>query len=129
MTEPSAPPIGSVGWVDLTVPDAPRLRDFYGAVVGWTPSEIDMGGYADYSMMRADGEPAAGVCHARGVNAGLPPVWLVYFSVQDLDASLAEVGARGGTVVQAAKDMGAYGRYAVICDPAGAVCALIAAKR
>jgi predicted enzyme related to lactoylglutathione lyase len=49
--------IGSVGWVDLTVPDAPRLRDFYQAVVGWRASDLDMGGYADYVMQQpADGK-------------------------------------------------------------------------
>ncbi len=32
--------VGTVGWMDLTVPDAPALRDFYSAVVGWTSSEV-----------------------------------------------------------------------------------------
>jgi predicted enzyme related to lactoylglutathione lyase len=25
---------GQIGWIDLTVPDAPALRDFYQAVTG-----------------------------------------------------------------------------------------------
>jgi large conductance mechanosensitive channel protein len=33
----TAPAPGSIGWLDLTVEDAPRLRDFYSAVVGWKP--------------------------------------------------------------------------------------------
>ncbi|MBL4848131.1 MAG: hypothetical protein JKY65_21655 [Planctomycetes bacterium] len=39
------PPIGTVGWVDLTVQDAPALRDFYEKVVGWTSSAHSMGDY------------------------------------------------------------------------------------
>jgi predicted enzyme related to lactoylglutathione lyase len=29
--------VGTIGWIDLTVPDAKSLRDFYSAVTGWTP--------------------------------------------------------------------------------------------
>ena len=32
---PPRPPVGTIGWTDLTVPDADGLRDFYSAVVGW----------------------------------------------------------------------------------------------
>ena len=117
---------GAIAWVDLTVPNAPELRDFYSAVVGWTPQDVKMGDYADYTMRAsADGEAVAGVCHAKGTNVGLPKQWLVYVSVPDLDASLAECVKRGGTVFRARASMGSYGDFAVIQDPAGAVMALI----
>lgn len=38
----SKPDIGSLGWTDLTVPDAERIRDFYQAVVGWRAEPVDM---------------------------------------------------------------------------------------
>lgn len=56
---------------------------------------------------------------------GLPPVWLVYFTVENLEASLAECRVRGGTVLRDVTSLGASGRYAVIGDPAGAIAALI----
>lgn len=116
--------LGTIGWVDLTVPDADRIRDFYRAVVGWTASDVEMGGYNDYCMHPAEGEsPVAGVCHARGPNAALPPYWLVYLTVANLDRSLAECTARGGKVVAGPRSMG-EARYAVIQDPAGAIAAL-----
>jgi uncharacterized protein len=121
---------GRIGWVDLTVEDAPRVRDFYQSVVGWNVEACDMGGYSDFTMLvPATGEPVAGVCHARGVNAGLPPVWMVYFTVDDVDASAARTAELGGEVLVAPKDMGSYGRYAVVRDPAGAVAALFESKR
>jgi predicted enzyme related to lactoylglutathione lyase len=124
MSDSEKPPVGSIGWCDLTVEDADVVRDFYRGVVGWTSTDVDMGGYADYSMNQpADGTATTGVCWARGVNADLPPVWLVYFIVASLDASLAQVRARGGEVLRAPKSSGA-GRLAVVRDPAGAVCAL-----
>ena len=33
---------GQVRWIDLTVQDAPRLREFYQAVVGWTATPVNM---------------------------------------------------------------------------------------
>ena len=34
MTTPEQPRIGSIVWQDLTVPNAPEVRDFYCQVVG-----------------------------------------------------------------------------------------------
>jgi predicted enzyme related to lactoylglutathione lyase len=124
------PPAGAITWRDLTVEDATGLRDFYAAVVGWEPVEHPMGDYADYSMkVPATGEVVAGVCHARGPNVGLPPQWLLYVQVDDLDLSLEACRARGGTVVQGPRDMGPWGRLGVIVDPAGAALALLEAPR
>lgn len=114
---------GAVGWLDLTVEDAPALRDFYASVVGWTYQGVDMGGYEDFTLEDAAGEPVAGVCHARGGNAGLPPAWLAYVVVRDLDAALDAARALGGDVVKPATAMG-EARWAVIRDPVGAVLAL-----
>lgn len=124
MSEQPKQPVGTIGWVDLTVPNADEVRDFYGAVVGWTPTGLDMGGYQDYVMASpVTGSPVAGVCHARGANAELPPVWMVYLIVENLDASIAAVNERGGQVIAGPRQMGAA-RYCVIRDPAGAVAAL-----
>ncbi len=121
MTDNHTPPVGSIIWADLTVQDAPRARDFYRAVVGWTTSDVDMGGYHDFCMNQPeDAGTVAGVCHARGSNAHLPPQWLIYVVVEDLDASIRQCVALGGEVVAPARDYGATGRYAVLRDPVGA---------
>lgn len=119
------PKAGTIGWVDLTVANAPEVRDFYRAVVGWASSEVDMGGYSDFCMHPGPGEPpVAGVCHASGVNAELPPTWLVYITVEDLDESMARCLELGGKVVLGPKESGSAGRYCLIQDPAGALAAL-----
>ncbi|MEM8771767.1 MAG: VOC family protein [Pseudomonadota bacterium] len=123
MTEKKKQPIGSIGWRDLTVEDAAGVRDFYAAVTGWTVQATSMGDYDDYTMMAANGEPAGGVCHARGPNEDLPPQWLMYVVVENLEKSLDEALKRGGAVV--AKPRGLMGgKMAVVKDPAGAVVAL-----
>lgn len=121
-------PVGRIAWLDLTVPDASATRDFYRQVIGWTPQDVDMkdgdARYADYNMLGDDGSPAAGVCHARGANAGLTPVWMIYLPVGDLDESLRRVDAEGGKVVKTMRGGDGKAVYAAIQDPVGAYFAL-----
>ncbi len=78
MSSESAPEVGTIGWTDLTITNADEVRDFYRDVAGWTVTDVDMWGYADYCMNApGSGAPVAGICHARGVNAALPPLWLI----------------------------------------------------
>ena len=117
--------IGSVGWMDLTVENADAVRDFYREVVGWTASGLDMGGYEDFCMAEpATGKMISGICHARGSNTSLPPVWLIYINVEDLDRSLARCEELGGQTITPIKSYGEHGRYCIIRDPAGAHAAL-----
>lgn len=116
--------VGKIGWIDISVDDAEGLKDFYAKVTGWKPEAADMGEYADFTMtMPGDGTPVAGICHARGGNAGLPRQWLIYIIVADADASAAACIDAGGKVLVGPKDMG-DARLAVIEDPSGAVAAL-----
>ena len=121
--------IGAVSWMDLTVDKAEELRDFYSGVVGWDTDEVDMGGYNDFCMIGpGSDQPTAGICHARGTNAGLPPQWIIYITVANLDYSIASCKKLGGQVISGPSDLTADSRYCVIKDPAGAVAALYEKK-
>ncbi|MFN0158311.1 MAG: VOC family protein [Bacteroidota bacterium] len=129
MSDDFKPEMGAITWADLTVKDADTVSAFYSAVVGWKPEPVKMGDYSDYNMtIPGTGQPAAGVCHARGVNAGLPSQWLLYITVPDLTASINKCKELGGKVIVEPKSMGEMGRYGVIEDPAGAVVALFEPK-
>lgn len=67
---------GQITRTDLTVADVEPIRKFHESVVGWKSSPVEMGQYSDYSMTGAAGNVVAGVCHARGENASVPPCWL-----------------------------------------------------
>ena len=123
-------PTGSISWVDLTITDAEKIRDFYEEVVGWKHDDVSMGDYADYCMIPSEGEgPVAGICHARGTNIDLPAQWLIYITVPDADAAASKCTAMGGRVIVGPKQMGPAGRYCVIQDPSGAVAALFSTKQ
>ena len=119
------PAAGTITWIDLTVDDADKVRDFYSEVVGWEESPVSMGDYDDYAMIPPSAEqPAAGICHARGVNKDQPAVWMIYINVENLENSLAACTKNGGEVISGPRDLGKYGRMAVIKDPAGAIAGL-----
>ena len=125
MSDAQQPEVGSIGWIDLTVPNAEELRAFYADVTGWTAQPVGMGEYNDFSMCApGSGTPIAGVCHARGSNQGLPAQWLIYVTVADLDRGVERCIDLGGTLLREPTPMGSMGRYCVIQDPAGAVAAL-----
>lgn len=119
------PQIGSITWRDLTVENAEEIKDFYCKLVGWTATPHDMGEYRDFNINTpGSGETVAGICHARGMNANLPPQWLNYVTVEDADTCAKRCVELGGKVIDGPRAMGEY-RFCVIQDPAGAVLALI----
>jgi len=135
MTKPDASsdldaPVGCIAWVDLTVADASAIRDFYCKVVGWSAEDVAMGDpsdrYADYNMVCGDGNAAAGICHARGVNVGVPAVWMHYLPVGDLEESVRRVEDEGGEVVKTTSGSDGKLEVAVVKDPVG-VCFALAA--
>jgi hypothetical protein len=125
MTQHEPAHVGTIAWTDLTVERADIVRDFYREVVGWTVSDVDMGGYLDYCMNRPDdGRAAAGICWKRGTNADLPAQWLVYITVASIQDSSARCTELGGRIIAGPKHTPGYGTFCVIQDPWGAVAAL-----
>ena len=125
MSDKAKKEIGSITWTDLTVTNAKEVKDFYSKVVGWKVAPFDMGGYNDFNMNSPEsGKTMAGICHSQGTNAGLPPQWLIYITVEDVDSSAKQCLELGGRLIVEPKNMGDHGRYCVIEDPAGAVAAL-----
>jgi len=124
MSEDLKPAAGTIAWTDLTVPHAEPIRDFYREITGWQTAPVEMGDYEDWCMIPVGGtNPTAGICHAIGTNADLPPQWLIYIVVANVDASARKVEVLGGEIVAGPRNMGG-GRFCVIRDPVGAVCAL-----
>jgi hypothetical protein len=121
--------VGLISWLDLTVSDGSATRDFYRQVVGWSVQDVEMEDgserYADYTMLGGDGHPAAGVCHARGVNLDLPPMWMIYLPVGDLAESVRRVGEEGGEIIKTTQGKDGESACVVVQDPVGVCLALV----
>lgn len=116
---------GAVSWVELNTRDAARAKEFYPAVFGWT--EETHAGEMTYTEFHL-GEPAIGGMMElpASVPAQVPPHWLAYFGVDDVDASTAKAKELGANVMVEPMDIpGGGGRFAVILDPQGAAFGLL----
>lgn len=57
-------------------------------------------------------------------DSAVPPHWLTYVGVDDIEASTSKARELGATVVRDVTEVGEYGWVSVIVDPAGAALAL-----
>ena len=57
------------------------------------------------------------------MNADLPPVWLIYLTVDEVDASASLCEELEGRLIVLPRDLGG-GRFCVVQDPAGAIAVL-----
>lgn len=110
---------GKILWVDLTVPEAEKIRDFYSEVVGWSWESVSVGEYEDYNIKTPAGELVAGVCHRQGVNANLPAAWINYVIVSSVSGSMKKCIDHGGRIVDGPRIQG-EDIFVIIQDPAGA---------
>jgi predicted enzyme related to lactoylglutathione lyase len=116
---------GALCWAELNT-TAPSVADaFYAGLFGYRQEQIGDGSTFDYSAWTVPGGET--VCGRLAMTAewhGIPPHWMVYFTVADTDAAADRVVDCGGSVRQGPFDS-PHGRIAVIADPGGAVLSII----
>lgn len=116
---------GTFGWNELGTRDTGAAKEFYGAVFGWGADEQDMGEMGTYTTWKVGEEMVGGMFDISGVVPDeVPAHWLVYFMVEDLDASLKKVESGGGDVRNGPIEI-PIGRFAVVADQFGAVFAVM----
>ena len=108
-------------WHEVNTTDAKKVKPFYTGLLGWGSKEMDMGPGGKYTVFTKDGSDLGGMMQMNGPQfKGVPPHWLIYMGVDDVDKATAKVKKLGGTVKMEPMDISA-GRFAVVADPAGAV--------
>ncbi len=114
---------GRFVWRELITPEPERAAVFLHTVFGWEARALPMGDQP-YTMLRHPGlgEDTGGAM--RPIMDGVPPHWLNYLTVDDVDAALVRVAELGGAVITGAMDLPGIGRFAVVADPSGAVIAV-----
>lgn len=108
---------GEFIWYELITPDPAAARRFYAPVMGWDFSSMPADGF-DYTLAAIGGQHVAGV-FPLPEGADMPPAWVGYIGVADVDAAVAAIEAEGGRVMLPAKDIAGVGRMAGVTDPQG----------
>jgi predicted enzyme related to lactoylglutathione lyase len=105
---------GGFVWYELLTSDLKAAESFYGKVVGWTAQDAGTSGMT-YMLLHADGAPLGGMM----TMPGMPPHWIGYIEVDDVDAVAAKVERLGGKIVRGPEDIPGVGRFAPVNDPQG----------
>ena len=113
---------GALTWNEVETDDPEAAKRFYADVFGWDAEPIEVDGKVVYVTLKLGGRTIGGLLPQ--LPPGVPPNWLVYFGVADLDAAAAQVEQLGGSVLMPRRDVPA-GSFAVFADPQGAVFACL----
>jgi len=113
---------GAFSWTDLTTPDQDAAKQYYSHLFGWTAVDSPIGDDMVYSIMQIDGKDVAAISPQMQAQreAGAPPTWNSYATVESADAAADRAQKLGATVMAPAFDVFDAGRMAVIQDPQGA---------
>jgi uncharacterized protein len=113
---------GTFSWTDLTTTDQAAAKAFYSALFDWEVTDMPVGDGVVYSMASLDGKPVAAISPQpqQQRDAGAPPLWNSYITVENADQTLARAKALGATVHAPAFDVMEAGRMGVVQDPQGA---------
>lgn len=114
-------PPGVFSWTDLTTPDQDSAKQFYSALFGWEADDQPVSEGVVYSLMKLAGEDVAAISPQpqQQREAGAPPLWNSYITVESADAALARARELGGQVHADAFDVFDVGRMGVVQDPQG----------
>jgi len=126
MTDTS--PRGRFVWYDLMTTDPDGAADFYTKVAGWGTQDWSGTGAMPYTMWTTQNTPIGGVMKLAPEMGPMPPHWIGYVGVPDVDESARQAESLGGKVLTAPMDIPEVGRFAVICDPQGAAIAIFTPK-
>ncbi|WP_437874518.1 VOC family protein [Sorangium sp. So ce513] len=119
---------GAMVWHEVNTRDHKKAADFYARVFGLEARKLDVPG-VEYMTLHKGQKTVGGVLQMNDHwPADIPPHWMTYFAVADLDASLAKVAELGGKVC-VPPFATPYGRQSVVTDPWGATFTLMTPAR
>jgi uncharacterized protein len=116
------------GWCELNTRGVDKTAEFYPKVFGWGVKASPGGeGAPPYTEWQQDGQSIGGAMDIAAfgeAGSEIPPHWLVYFLVADIEASVKKIEELGGAIEVGLHDYPG-GRFAVAVDGSGAHFALM----
>jgi len=133
MTEVTSHEQGTFSWAELATSDPKAGKTFYTSLFGWSFLDTPIGpGPEDiYTRLQIGGKDVGALhkLHPGQVAAGVPPNWMTYFTVDNVDETTKKVKPSGGTVLVEPFDVMDLGRMSVARGPEGAIFSLWQARK
>jgi uncharacterized protein len=117
---------GKFFWYELMTSDPAAAAKFYGDVVGWGTQESGTEGYRLFTVAEGRGVSGLMALPDHLSDAKVPPHWIGYVAVADVDEAVEEIEEEEGTIHREPFEIPGVIRLAVVADPQGA--AFIVAK-
>ncbi len=118
---------GAFSWSELVTPDPAKSGAFYGALFGWKIDPMPMP-EGTYHVVKVGDKGLGGIMSPPPGAPRMPAAWGCYVTVDDVDRTLTQCVALGGSVVVPVMEVPGVGRMAVIRDPQGATLNVITYK-
>ncbi len=114
------PKMGEFCWNELATANVKGAKDFYGKLLGWEFTEHDTGDMT-YTMIGTGEHKFAGIWQIPTEQKDqIPPHWMSYILVDDLEGVFAKAKSLGATVKVPVTQAGDMGSFFIINDPTGA---------
>lgn len=110
---------GAVCWNELYTRDVPAAGAFYSGLFGYGIKKSNMP--MPYTEFQMDGKSIAGMMEMMPHMEGVPPHWLIYFTVADCEAAVAKATGLGASTILPPMAVPDVGKIAILKDPQGAV--------
>jgi uncharacterized protein len=112
------------GWAEVSARGVDKVLPFYQRIFGWAAKATGSAEQA-YTEFQVDGDSIVGAVEMNPmVPAEVPSYWLVYFTVDDVDASYRTAIDAGAREMLPPMDFPG-GRLAIVGDPQGAAFGLM----
>jgi predicted enzyme related to lactoylglutathione lyase len=115
---------GALSWNELASSDLDASKAFYSSLLDWSVEPFE-GSPQAYLTIKNGDRNNGGIRELD--SPGVPPHWLVYFAIDDIDEGLAKVERLGGAKHAGPIDIG-VAKIGVVADPQGAIFALYAGQ-
>ena len=110
---------GAFAWSELLTTDPEDAANFYQSLLGVDSAPAE--GPMEYTLLKASGIDVAGVMRITDEMGPVPPSWMVYFGVVNVDEACEKAVSLGATLLAPGMDIPGVGGFATIQDPQGAV--------
>lgn len=111
---------GRFCWNELATSNVSVAKDFYGKMFGWTFEEHTTDEHT-YTMIKSGDSEFGGMWQIPTEQKNdIPPHWMGYILVDNLEKTLEEATHFGATIKVPLTKAGEHGCFAVLIDPTGA---------
>lgn len=110
---------GAPSWFELLTTNADLATKFYSGLFGWTAEAMPEAAALNYTVFKHEDVPVAGMFPITPQMGNFPSTWVVYFTVEDINATVNAAVDLGAKICMTVKEVDTVGRFCALTSPQG----------